>query len=482
VQVRNRATIPRAYFEGPIGTMCESKNVQAPKAAAKAKERKAVVTWEELKKHTSEDDLWVAIDGKAYDLSGWAATHPGGIQTITMSAGRDMTDEFNAYHPNYVRHMLGRFQVGEMETGCRPDLPEYQKEHRRLVQKFRDMGLYETNYLFYVRRVALMAFLFGMGLYFALARKQVVPAGLFIAAFWQQAAFLGHDAGHSGITHIRKWDSAIGLIAGNLCNGIGISWWKNTHNVHHIMTNSADHDPDIQHLPVFAISEKYFGSLFSKYHSATMVFDKTTQFLISYQHWYWIPLLMFAKWSLYGQSIAFILMHKTYVPIALEAGTMAGYFAWYFSLAFSFGSLWQTAAFILVSHMAFGILHLQITCSHWAAETYMGQPEDGEFLKMQLQGTINWTCPRWLDWFHGGLQFQIEHHCFPRLPRHNLRYVSTVLQSACKEYGLEYRAPTFPGIVYMTYQTMYDAAMRARGVTKFNDNVEKKFSFIGAST
>ena len=210
--------------------MCEGKNVPAPKAAGKSKGSKTVVTWEELKKHTSEDDLWVAIDGKAYDLSGWAATHPGwdpplsnsplfchthhsplttlvasrggiqhaetprpphlpshsGVQTITMSAGRDMTDEFNAYHPNYVRHMLGRFLVGEMETSCRPDLPEYQKEHRRLVQKFRDAGLYDTNYLFYVRRVALMAFFLGMGVYFALARKQVLPAGLFIAAFWQQ--------------------------------------------------------------------------------------------------------------------------------------------------------------------------------------------------------------------------------------------------------------------------------------------------------
>ena len=34
----------------------------------------------------------------------------------------------------------------------------------------------------------------------------------------------------------------------------------------------------------------------------------------------------------------------------------------------------------------------------------------------------------------------------------------------------------------MTYETMRDAAMRARGVTKFNDNIEKKFSFIGASS
>ena len=59
--------------------MCEAKNIGSPASASripKGKEAR-VITWEELRKHTSEDDLWVAIDGKAYDLSGWAATHPG---------------------------------------------------------------------------------------------------------------------------------------------------------------------------------------------------------------------------------------------------------------------------------------------------------------------------------------------------------------------------------------------------------------------
>ena len=69
--------------------------------------------------------------------------------------------------------------------------------------------------------------------------------------------------------------------------------------------------------------------------------------------------------GLYGQSIAFILRHKTYVPIVYEVATMAAYFTWYFALAFSFDSLLQTAAFILISHMAFGILHLQVHhCCH----------------------------------------------------------------------------------------------------------------------
>uniref|UniRef100_A0A061QVR6 Delta8-fatty-acid desaturase n=1 Tax=Tetraselmis sp. GSL018 TaxID=582737 RepID=A0A061QVR6_9CHLO len=438
-----------------------------------------IVTWEELSKHSTESDLWVAIDGKAYDLTNWIDKHPGGLQTIRMSAGRDMTDEFEAYHPGYVRNFLPRFYVGEMETKHRKDLPSYQVAHRQLVKTFRDAGMYETDYFFYAKRAALMAVLLAAGVFLAL-KGHVAPSAVLIAAFWQQAAFIGHDAGHSGITHVRKLDNLIGLVAGNLCNGIGISWWKNTHNVHHIMTNSADHDPDIQHLPVFAISERFFGSLFSKYHSAAMVFDETTKRLVSYQHLYWIPVLCLAKWTLYGQSIFFLCTSKSYVPLMYEALTLAAYFTWVGALALQFSTWAQTAAFVFLSHAAFGVLHLQITCSHWTSETYEGIPEDGEFLKVQLQGTTNWSCPRWLDWFHGGLQFQIEHHCFPRMPRHNLRRVSEILKGVCEEHGLPYRSPTFPQIIMMTYETMRQAALAARKVTEFHEGSGKKFSFVGS--
>ena len=53
------------------------------------------------------------------------------------------------------------------------------------------------------------------------------------------------------------------------------------------------------------------------------------------------------------------------------------------------------------------------------------------------------TCPEWLDWLHGGLQFQIEHHLWPRLPRHNLRFASEVTRAFCKKHHLRYHAPTW---------------------------------------
>lgn len=60
-----------------------------------------------------------------------------------------------------------------------------------------------------------------------------------------QVAFIGHDAGHNAITHNRTWDGYIGLVV-NACLGIGPSWWKATHNIHHTVVNSTDCDPDIQ--------------------------------------------------------------------------------------------------------------------------------------------------------------------------------------------------------------------------------------------
>ena len=62
---------------------------------------------------------------------------------------------------------------------------------------------------------------------------------------------------------------------------------------------------------------------------------------------------------------------------------------------------------------------------------------------MQVRGTMNWSCPECFDWFHGGLQFQIEHHLFPRMPRHNLRKASKLVKPACERVGLIYHSPTF---------------------------------------
>ena len=61
------------------------------------------------------------------------------------------------------------------------------------------------------------------------------------------------------------------------------------------------------------------------------------------------------------------------------------------------------------------------------------------FPQKQLRTTMDVDCPPWLDWLHGGLQFQAVHHLFPRVPRHNLREVQTLVRAFCADVGIEYK-------------------------------------------
>lgn len=91
----------------------------------------------------------------------------------------------------------------------------------------------------------------------------------------------------------------------------------------------------------------------------------------------------------------------------------------------------------MVSHMVTGPLHVQTTLSHFAMSTAdLGIHES--FPQRMLRTTMDVDCPEWLDFVHGGLQFQAIHHLFPRIPRHNLRKTQKLVQSFYDDVGIPY--------------------------------------------
>lgn len=98
---------------------------------------------------------------------------------------------------------------------------------------------------------------------------------------------------------------------------------------------------------------------------------------------------------------------------------------------------WSRAVFLLVSHIMTGSLHVQITLSHWGTSTADLGPAES-FAQRQLRTTMDVECPAWLDFIHGGLQFQAVHHLFPRVPRHNLRRLQSLVKDFCAETKIEY--------------------------------------------
>jgi fatty acid desaturase len=65
---------------------------------------------------------------------------------------------------------------------------------------------------------------------------------------------------------------------------LSLGWWKRSHNTHHVVCNSVENDPDIQHLPVFAVAAKCFDWPFlSSYHNKTFGFGAIERFLVTHQ-------------------------------------------------------------------------------------------------------------------------------------------------------------------------------------------------------
>jgi delta8-fatty-acid desaturase len=269
-----------------------------------------------------------------------------------------------------------------------------------------------------------------------------MASAIFLAMFWHQISFFAHDAGHNSITHNLQFDNGIGIFLADFLGGLSIGWWKKSHYVHHIVTNHPIHDPDIQHLPFFAITTKVFKGFFSTYHQKDFVFDKFAQTLVSYQHFLYYPVMMFGRFNLYVQSMLFLITEPNYPYRKQEMLGLLAYWIWWPIFIYQLPSLTMMIAYVLVSHMFTFVLHVQITLSHFGMSTEeLGNAES--FAGKMLRTTMDVDCPIWLDWFHGGLQFQAIHHLFPRMPRHSLRAAQPYVKEFCEEVGLTYHIHGF---------------------------------------
>jgi acyl-lipid Delta6-acetylenase / acyl-lipid (9-3)-desaturase len=219
-------------------------------------------------------------------------------------------------------------------------------------------------------------------------------------------------------------------------------------------------------MPLFAITDNIFDAknlskagfyndgangFWSSFHRKFISPDGISNFLVGHQHYFFYPIMAVARFNLYiqGWIFAFNAKHhdqwfaKRYQM--LELLTLPVFVVWVSALVSTL-PFYERFVWMILSHALAGILHVQICISHYPMDTYHGHAYNDitdEWFKMQCKTTMNVDCPRWLDFLHGGLQFQIEHHLFPRLPRHNLREARALVKPFCDVWKVPYHEKNF---------------------------------------
>ncbi|KAI9025074.1 fatty acid desaturase-domain-containing protein [Phycomyces nitens] len=487
------------------------------------------ITAQELQDGIKQGDALFIYEAKVYKVNRFMASHPGGDLAIRHSIGRDVTDEIRSLHPPAVyERMIHHFYVGEYVPDIKAtnqaakapitketmmtsweggisvqafddeiqqlhdqhakdlskdqidqnnlDMLTIRKHFRQLEQEIKDRGLFECNRWRYGKEVCRYLLFLYISLWFTLAGSETwhyMVGACFMAFFWHQLVFSAHDAGHNEITGRLEIDHLIGVGIANFIGGLSIGWWKDSHNVHHIVTNHPEHDPDIQHMPFMAITTKLFNNLYSTYYNRVMEFDAPSRFFIKYQHYLYYIILSFGRFNLHVLSFTYLFSSKNVRNRKLELFGIAFFFLWYGALLSTLPSWGIVFAYIMVSYMLTFPLHVQITLSHFGMSTYDGGPNESFAAKM-LRTTMDVDCPEWLDWFHGGLQYQAVHHLFPRIPRHNLRLCVPLVKEFCKQTGLHYYMYNFStgnGVILGALKSVADQVVLMNDVAKYNAGV-----------
>jgi len=418
------------------------------------------ISLEELSHHRTPDNAWLSYKGKVYDVSNWE-DHPGG-SVIFTHAGDDCTDIFAAFHPASALKSLQTFEIGELDESIIPSSlyayklkPEkqknFEKAYRDLRAKILAMGLFNASPLYYAYKVATNLFILSLAVFFAVISDSFAVnmiGALCLALFWQQCGWLAHDFLHHQVFKNRVYGDYMGLIIGNLFQGFSVQWWKSKHNAHHAVPNlhassenACDGDPDIDTMPVLAWSLRMAESAKN---------SKVGRLLINYQAIFYFPVLMFARLAWSHQSWVFVWggigqhsVHgaaidrkKIQYPTQEKALLVLHYTALLYIL--SFMPLVNAVAYFFLAQCACGLmLALVFGLGHNGMAVYPADQRP-DFWKLQVTTTRNVTSNWFTDFFCGGLQYQVEHHLFPMLPRHNLKKVHILVESFCKEQGVTY--------------------------------------------
>ncbi|KAF7334410.1 Delta 8-sphingoloid desaturase protein [Mycena venus] len=325
------------------------------------------------------------------------------------------------------------------------DQAQHSAAYKVLHKRVRDAGLYDTRYLSgYGPDVLRYALLASLSVY-AYCNAWFLTSAVFLGLLWQQLSFISHDLGHVGVTHDWNIDRLLGILIADWIGGVSISWWVDDHNVHHLVPNHPSHDPTIEHLPFLAISPVFFNSLWSTHYRRTLHFDRFAKFFIQIQHRLFYIVLALARVNLYASSYPF-LARKAFDTKRARGGRWAWwlevvgiivFWYWYGRVLANCGSFKAGLAYLLISHVAASPVHVQIVLSHFSMSTADLGPSES-FPHRQLRTTTDVHCADSLGWIHGGLQLQVTHHLFPRLPRHNLKAASLLVKEFAAEQGLVY--------------------------------------------
>jgi fatty acid desaturase len=320
--------------------------------------------------------------------------------------------------------------VAGRRTGHVPGSPAViaGSEYAELSRAVKRAGLLRRRPAYYSIKIAVNLILLAGGwtAFAVLGRSwwQLLVA-IFLGVMFTQTGFIGHDAGHRQISGSKRANDLIGRVHGNLLIGLSYGWWVSKHNRHHAHPNQVGRDPDI------ASRALAFAPSQSRDRRGVGVW------LARRQSWLFFPMLLLEGLNLHVAGIRALSRRRTKVKVG-EACLLAAHIAGYLTAVFLVLSPGQAVAFLAVQQGVFGIYLGSSFAPNHKGMLVLSEDDKLDYLRRQVLTSRNIRGGWLTDFVLGGLNYQIEHHLFPSMPRPSLRRARAPVRAFCASRDIPY--------------------------------------------
>ncbi|MDM4763153.1 acyl-CoA desaturase [Galbitalea sp. SE-J8] len=332
-------------------------------------------------------------------------------------------------------------------------------EFSALLATVRDAGLLRRRPGFYIAVFAILVALTGGAIAGIVLLHEswlilLVAAGL--GVLFTQFAFLAHEAAHRQVFESHRANEFSGRLLADFVVGISYSWWMNKHTRHHGNPNTVGKDPDIEpDVVMFRTedTEKVTGRVYS--------------WLLNRQAWFFFPLLLLEGVNLHRHAFTTVFSAGKVDKRALSISLLVARNIVYLSLLFWLLPPGMAVAFLGVQMAVFGLYMGSSFAPNHIGMAVLPATSRIDFLRRQVLTSRNITGGWWMTAFMGGLNFQVEHHLFPSMPRPHLRRANEIVREYCEARSVRYTENPLP-TAWRVVLRYLDRVGLAAGVAAFD--------------
>lgn len=306
-------------------------------------------------------------------------------------------------------------------------------DYADLAHRVRSAGLLRRRHGYYAMKMTVNLLVFAgawVGFVFIGDSWWQLFVAALLAVVFGQLAFIGHDAGHGQIFRARRYNNMIGALHGGL---VGMSYrnWVSVHNRHHANPNHEGEDPDIA-IPALAFTARQAG-------------EKTglLRWMAKYQAALFFPLLTLEGLNLHVTGVRAVILGENKAR-RLEGALLTAHAVLYFAAVFLVLSPGIAVLFVVIHQALWGVYMGSSFAPNHKAMPIIPSGQRVDFLRKQVLTSRNVHGGRFNDFVLGGLNYQIEHHLFPNMPRPHLRRAQPIVQRFCAERDISYSQASLP--------------------------------------